>query len=126
MQPPETVMTPPRKRLNKWALASLLTFVIGQALIFMIVLIYAVVTVTLNPVTGDQAGWNLLFVVIAPMMAVKTYGVLIACASLILGIISLFKAKGSRNVLGIVMVVITGLMSLQLPRFLSLTLGMGS
>jgi len=110
---------------NKWAVASLLAFVYGMVLLFFIGLIYAAVIILPNPVTGDQAGWNVLAFIILPFVAIQKYLVLVALVSLVLGVISIVKAKGRRNVLGIVMSIISGLIALQLPTFLSMTLGIG-
>jgi len=111
--------------LNKWAIASLVTLLAGVLLLLLIGLIYATVIITANPVTGDQAGWNVLAFVILPVGLVQRYIVLFALTSLVLAIISLVKSKGQRNILAITMTVITALMSLQLPNFLAITFGIG-
>jgi hypothetical protein len=102
----------PRPR-NRWNLASLLTLVGGHVLAFLAGLVFAAIVIGLNPVTGDQAGWNVIAFVILPFSFVASsytgiFGVLAA----------VFAAIGLRkfgaNPFGIVMLVISILFSLKI------------
>ena len=115
------------KRLNKWAFASFVTFFGGALLLSFVGLIYAAAIVLPHPVAGDQAGWNVLAFIILPVMAVQRYIPLVALVSLVLGIISIVKARSThtRNVLGVVMTILSALFVLQLPALISMTFGIG-
>jgi len=115
------------KRLNKWAFASFATFFGGAMILSFIGLIYAAAIVLPHPIVGDQAGWNVLAFILLPVAAVQKYVPLVALVSLVLGIISIVKAKSTRtrNVLGVVMTILSALFVLQLPELISMTFGIG-
>lgn len=102
------------KRINKWALASLLTFLLGGALLVVIGIIYTLVL--FSTASGDQLGWIILAVFILPAGVLFRFIGLVAIISLVLAIISLVKTKGKGNVLAIVMIVASAIFTLFLPR----------
>lgn len=104
--------TPARRIRNKWNVASAITLFGGMAAVFLYGLVYAAVVIGSNPVTGDQAGWNVLAFIIMPFMGFTIgYHSVFALAAAVLATIGLVRF--GRNWLGIVLLVVSLLMSLK-------------
>lgn len=111
--PPAPPAVPQARRPgNRWNVASLLTLIGGHVLVFVGGLVFAAVLIFSNPVTGDQAGWNVLAFVLLPIGALNAgYAGIFAVLALVFAIIGM--RKYGRSTFGIVMIVVSALFSLQ-------------
>ena len=96
-----------------WNVASGITLFGGGILTVVVAIFVAVLEVMSNPITGDQYGWNVLgVIVIAFTVAVSGFGGIPALVAAALAAIGL--VRHGRSVAGILLLVISALLSLQL------------
>ena len=101
------------KRRYGWNVASGITLFGGGILTVVVAIFVAVLEVMSNPITGDQYGWNVLgVIVIAFTVAVSGFGGIPALVAAALAVIGL--VRHGRSVAGILLLVISALLSLQL------------
>lgn len=110
---------------SKWSLAAFLTLVLGSAITVLIGVVYTAVIVLSNPITGPQAGWNVIAFFILPVGVLQRYIVLIGLISLPLIIIGMIKTKKAPNIYEVLVLLFSVLIVLRLPEFLNVTLGIG-
>ena len=103
---------PVKKPINKWSVAALLTIGLGHILAVLVGLVYATVIISANPITGDQAGWNVLAFIILPFQVIdQGYASIFSVVAAVLAIIGLVKR--GKSTLGIIVLVLTLLFSLK-------------
>ena len=109
------------KRRYGWNIASGVTLLGGGLLTVIAALLVGLLEVMSSPITDDQYGWNVLaVVVIAFTVAVSGFGGIPALIAAVLAAIGL--VRHGRTVAGILLLVISLLLSLQLvsiPGFLN-------
>lgn len=110
---------------SKWSLAAFLTLVLGSAITVLIGVVYTAIIVLSNPITGPQAGWNVIAFFILPVGVLQRYIVLIGLISLPLIIIGMTKTKKTPNIYEVLVLLFSVLIVLRLPEFLNVTLGIG-
>lgn len=104
---------PSIKRRYGWNVASGMTLFGGGLLTVVVALVVAVLEVMSSPITDDQYGWNVLaVVVIAFTVAVSGFGGIPALVAAVLAAVGL--VRHGRSVVGILLLVISALLSLQL------------
>lgn len=103
----------PARPRRGWYLASGITVLLGGVLTVVIAIVVAVLKISANPIVGAQAGWNVWGgMVYAFQVAVTGWGGVFALAALVFAVVGL--VKHGRSPLGVVLVVISALLALQL------------
>ena len=112
---PAPAPAPSIKQRYGWNIASGITFLGGGILTVIAAVVVGVLEVMSSPITDDQYGWNVLaVVVIAFTVAVSGFGGIPAVIAAVLAAIGL--VRHGRTVAGILLLVISLLLSVQLAR----------
>ena len=101
-----------QRKFNKWNLAAAAILLGGHLLVFVAGIIYAAVLILPNPVTGDQAGWNVLAFIILPFGLLNIgYASIFSITAAAVSIVGIVK-KGNSTI-STVLLVFSLLMSLK-------------